>query len=192
MSELQEVRWHGRAQQGVVTAAKVLAETAMVDGRHVQAFPEFGPERMGAPVKAYNRLSDEPIRIHCQVTEPKYVLIADPTLLEVVPVTEGTPKDAIFIVNTEKEPAVIRKDLGLADGVGSVFTIDAVHISLETIGRVMPNTPMLGAFAKATGLIDLQPLMDGFKNNYSKKYSSKIIEGNQQAMKRGFEEVKGE
>ena len=192
MSELQEVRWHGRAQQGVVTAAKVLAETAMVDGRHVQAFPEFGPERMGAPVKAYNRLSDDPIRMHCQVTEPKYVLIADPTLIEIVPVTEGTPDDAIFIVNTEKSPADVRKELGLAGGVGNVFTLDAVHISLETIGRVMPNTPMLGAFAKATGLIDLEPLTQGFKLNYAKKYSSKIIDGNQQAMKRGFEEVKGE
>lgn len=192
MSELQEVRWHGRAQQGVVTAAKVLAETAMVDGRHVQAFPEFGPERMGAPVKAYNRISDDPIRIHCQVTEPKYVLIADPTLLEVVPVLEGTPDDAIFIINTEKSPADIRGDLGLADGIGNVFTIDANHISMETIGRVMPNTPMLGAFAKVTGLIELDALTDGFKTNYSKKYSSKIIEGNQLAMKRGFEEVKGE
>jgi pyruvate ferredoxin oxidoreductase gamma subunit len=192
MSEFQEVRWHGRAQQGVVTAAKVLAETAMVDGRYVQAFPEFGPERMGAPVKAYNRISNDPIRMHCQVTEPKYVLIADPTLLEIVPVTEGTPDDAIFIVNTERSPADVRKDLGLADGVGNVFTLDADHISIETIGRVMPNTPMLGAFAKASGLIDLQPLMEGFKLNYSKKYSSKIIEGNQEAMKRGFEEVKGE
>ena len=192
MNEYKEVRWHGRAQQGVVTAAKVLAETAMVDGRHVQAFPEFGPERMGAPVRAYNRLSKEPIRIHCQVTEPQYVLIADPTLIEIVPVTDGTPDDAIFIVNTEKSPAEIRKDLKLADGIGKVFTLDAVHISLDTIGRVMPNTPMLGAFAKATGLIDLQVLMDGFKDNYSKKYSSKIIEGNQQAMKRGFEELKGE
>jgi pyruvate ferredoxin oxidoreductase gamma subunit len=192
MSEFKEVRWHGRAQQGVVTAAKVLAETAMVDGRHVQAFPEFGPERMGAPVKAYNRISKDPIRIHCQVTEPQYVLIADPTLIEIVPVTEGTPDDAIFIINTEKSPADIRKDLKLADGKGKVFTLDAVHISLDTIGRVMPNTPMLGAFAKATGIIELQALMDGFKENYSKKYSSKIIEGNQQAMKRGFEELKGE
>ncbi len=192
MSDFKEVRWHGRAQQGVVTAAKVLAETAMVDGRHVQAFPEFGPERMGAPVKAYNRISKDPIRIHCQVTEPRYVLIADPTLIDIVPVTDGTPDDAIFIVNTEKSPAEIRKDLGLADGIGKVFTLDAVHISLDTIGRVMPNTPMLGAFAKATGLIELQALMDGFKENYSKKYSPKIIEGNQNAMKRGFEEVKGE
>ena len=192
MSEFKEVRWHGRAQQGVVTAAKVLAETAMVDGRHVQAFPEFGPERMGAPVRAYNRISSEPIRIHCQVTEPNYVLIADPTLIEIVPVTQGTSAEAIFIVNTEHSPADLRKDLGLADGVGKVFTLDAVHISMETIGRVMPNTPMLGAFAKATGLVELQVLMDGFKKNYSKKYSPKIIEGNQLAMKRGFEEVKGE
>jgi pyruvate ferredoxin oxidoreductase gamma subunit len=192
MSDFKEVRWHGRAQQGVVTAAKVLAETAMVDGRYVQAFPEFGPERMGAPVRAYNRISTDPIRIHCSVTEPKYVLIADPTLIEIVPVTEGTPDDAIFIVNTERSPADVRKELGLADGIGHVFTLDANHISLESIGRIMPNTPLLGAFAKATSLVELQVLVDGFKLNYSKKYSPKIIEGNQTAMKRGFDEVKGE
>ena len=112
--------------------------------------------------------------------------------MEMVPVTEGTHTDAIFIVNTEKSPAEIRGALGLSDGVGNVFTVDAGHISIETIGRFMPNTPLLGAFAKATGIVDIQVLIDGFKENYSKKYTDKIIEGNQKAMKRGFDEVKGE
>jgi pyruvate ferredoxin oxidoreductase gamma subunit len=200
MGEYIEVRWHGRAQQGVVTAAKVLGETCLKSGKYVQAFPEFGPERMGAPVKAYNRISDEPIRLHCQVTNPKYVLIADPTLIGMKlaggmessgGVTEGTDDDAVFIVNTPKTPEVMRGELDL-DGKGaSVFTIDASKISIETIGRLIPNTPMLGALAKATGLIKLQDLIDDFKENYSKKYSAKVIEGNALAMKRGFDEVAG-
>lgn len=189
-----EVRWHGRAQQGVVTAAKVLGEACLRSGKHVQAFPEFGPERMGAPVRAYNRISDEQIRLHCQVTEPKYVLIADPTLIPIptVGVTDGTPDDAIFIVNTPKTPAQMRKELGLEGKGAKVFTLDAAQISLETIGRVMPNTPMLGALAKATNFITLDALVDNFKENYAKKFSPKVIEGNVAAMNRGFEEVKGE
>ncbi len=191
MAAFEEVRWHGRAQQGVVTAAKVLAETALHGGRFVQAFPDFGPERMGAPVKAYNRLSDKPIRIHSQVAEPGYVVIADPTLITLVPVTGGTPDDAVFVVNTVKDPDVIRKDLGVEGTNAKVYTVDAGHISVETIGRLMPNTPLLGAVAKVTSLIDLETLQSSFKANYSKKYSPKVIDGNMAAMKRGFEEVKG-
>lgn len=198
MGEYIEVRWHGRAQQGVVTAAKVLAETCLKSGRYVQAFPEFGPERMGAPVKAYNRVSDEPINLHCQVTNPKYVLIADPTLIGIKlsggmessgGVTEGAADDAVFIVNTSLSAEKLRTDLELDGKNASVFTIDAAKISLETIGRLMPNTPMLGALAKATGLIKLQDLIDDFKENYSDKYSPEVIEGNALAMKRGFDEV---
>ncbi|MEE8574607.1 MAG: 2-oxoacid:acceptor oxidoreductase family protein [Thermodesulfobacteriota bacterium] len=187
-----ELRWHGRAQQGVVTAAKVLGETALRTGRFVQAFPEFGPERMGAPVKAYNRISDSEIRVHCQVTHPSFVMIADPTLIGTVDVTEGTPNDAVFIINTVKSPADMRAELNLSDGVGKVYTVDASHISTETIGRLMPNTPMLGALIGATKMVELQDLLDNFQENYSKKYSSNVIAGNLSAMKRGCEEVTGE
>ncbi len=192
MENYIEVRWHGRAQQGVVTAAKVLGEACLRSGKYVQAFPEFGPERMGAPVRAYNRVSDEPIRLHCQVTEPRYVLIADPTLIGVVGVTEGTPEDAIFIINTPKSPKEMRSELGLAGKKAKVYTLDASKISLETIGRQMPNTPMLGALAKATGFISIEALIDNFKENYAKKFSPKVIEGNVEAMNRGFKEVAGE
>ncbi len=192
MESYIEVRWHGRAQQGVVTAAKVLAEACLMSGKYVQAFPEFGPERMGAPVRAYNRISNEPIRLHCQVTEPKYVLIADPTLIGVVGVTEGTPEDAIFIVNTHKTPKEMRTLLGIDGKKAKVYTLDASKISLETIGRQMPNTPMLGALVKATGFIAIEALIDNFKENYAKKFSPKVIEGNVTAMNRGFQEVKGE
>ncbi|MBI5328302.1 MAG: 2-oxoacid:acceptor oxidoreductase family protein [Deltaproteobacteria bacterium] len=201
MADYIEIRWHGRAQQGIVTAAKMLGESCLRSGKYVQAFPEFGPERMGAPVAAYNRVSDEPIRLHCRVTEPKYVLIADPTLIGMSlsggmessgGVTDGTPDNAVFIVNTQKLPNEMRKELGLKSKGSNVYTLDASKISLEAIGRNMPNTPMLGALAKATNVITLDILIDNFKENYSKKFSSKVIEGNINAMTRGFQEVKGE
>lgn len=192
MENYIEVRWHGRAQQGVVTAAKVLSEACLMSGKYVQAFPEFGPERMGAPVRAYNRISNEPIRLHCQVTEPKYVLVADPTLISTVSVTEGTPDDAIFIINTPKSPSQMRSELKLGANVAKVYTVDAAKISIETIGRMMPNTPLLGALVKATGFITLEALLDNFKANYSKKFSPKVVEGNIAAMNRGFQELKGE
>lgn len=200
MNTYSEVRWHGRAQQGMVTAAKVLGETCLKSGKYVQAFPEFGPERMGAPVRAYNRVSDEPIKLHSQVEHPQYVLIADPTLIGMAlsggmessgGVTEGATEDAVFIVNTPKGPDEMRKELELEGTKARVFTVDATKISLETIGRFMPNTPMLGALAKATGLITVDVLIENFKENYSKKYSEKVIEGNVAAMNRGHDEVKG-
>ena len=187
-----EVRWHGRAQQGMVTAAKVLAEACLLSGKFVQAFPEFGPERMGAPVRAYNRIADEPIRMHCQVTDPKYVLIADPTLIGVVGLTDGTPEDAVFIINTSKTAKEMRTALGVKSASAKVYTLDASKISLETIGRTMPNTPMLGALAKVTTIVPLDALINNFKEGYAKKYSVKVIEGNVEAMNMGYNEVRGE
>lgn len=201
MADYIEIRWHGRAQQGIVTAAKMVGESCLRSGKYVQAFPEFGPERMGAPVAAYNRVSDEPIRLHCRVTEPKYVLIADPTLIGMAisggmessgGVTDGATDDAVFIVNTPKLPGDMRKELGLKSKGAKVYTLDASKISLEVIGRNMPNTPMLGALAKVTNVIMLDALIDNFNDNYSKKFSPKVVEGNITAMNRGFKEVKGE
>ncbi|MDH4101664.1 MAG: 2-oxoacid:acceptor oxidoreductase family protein, partial [Nitrospirota bacterium] len=168
----------------------VLGEASLLSGKFVQAFPEFGPERMGAPVRAFNRISNEPIRMHCSVTDPKYVLIADPTLIGIVGVADGTPEDAVFIVNSSKKSSQIREMLKLKSKSAKVFTLDAAKISIETIGRLMPNTPMLGALAKATEIIPLDALISNFRTNYAKKYSEKIIEGNVAAMNRGFHEVK--
>ena len=199
MSDYIEIRWHGRAQQGIVTAAKVLAEAALSSGKYVQAFPEFGPERMGAPVRAFNRISSEPIRLHGQVTNPGIVLIVDPTLIGMSlsggmessgGVTDGTPDDAIFIINTPKSPDEMRKKLSLGSHA-KIFTIDASKISIECIGRHIPNTPMLGAMAKATGVVSVDALTHDFKENYAKKYSPKVIEGNLKAIRQGFEEVRG-
>jgi pyruvate ferredoxin oxidoreductase gamma subunit len=191
MADYTEIRWHGRAQQGIVTAAKVLGEAALRMGMYVQAFPEFGPERMGAPIKAYNRVSDEPIRLHSQVAHPRIVLVVDPTLIGTVDIREGTPEDAIFIVNTHSPVNEMRNLIGLTNAKTEVYTVDASKISIESIGRHIPNTPMLGALAKVSSVVEISALLDDFKENYSKKYSQKVIEGNLVAMRRGFEEVKG-
>ena len=187
MKTATEVRWHGRGGQGTVTAAKVFAETALSGGKHVQAFPEYGPERMGAPLRAYNRISSEPIRIHCQVTNPDVVVVVDPTLLQGGNVTDGTNEKAIFVVNTPEDSRTIKKQLGLT--AQKVYTVNASKIALETIGRPMPNTPMLGAMAKVSGLITLDNLLADTKKGFSKKFSEKVVNANLQAIQQAFDEV---
>jgi pyruvate ferredoxin oxidoreductase gamma subunit len=189
MSELVEIRWHGRGGQGTVTAAKVLADTCLSGGRYVQAFPEYGPERAGAPLRAYNRVGNKELRMHCPVLNPQVVSIVDATLLDAINVSDGATDDAAFVVNTSKDPKEIRKKLGAKD-TQKVYTIDATKIALEHIGRALPNSPMLGAVAKITGLVELDHLLDDVKKSFGKKFSQKIIDGNVEAARRGFEEVK--
>ncbi len=189
MADLVEIRWHGRGGQGTVTAAKVLADACLSGGRHVQAFPEYGPERAGAPLRAYNRISSKPIRMHCPVLNPQVITVVDPTLLDAVDVSEGAREDAIFIVNTPKEPDEIRKKLN-ANTKQRVFTVDATKIALECIGRALPNASMLGAVCKATGLVSLEHLLEDVRKSFGKKFSQRIIDGNLEATKRGYEEVK--
>lgn len=189
MSETLEIRWHGRGGQGTVTAAKVLADACLSGGRYVQAFPEYGPERAGAPLRAYNRISDKELRIHCPVLHPKVVGVVDATLLDAMNVAEGTTDDAIFVVNTSKDPATIRKALGAKPGQ-KVFTVDATTIAIEDIGRPLPNSPMLGAVAGVTGLVSLEHLLEEVKKSFGKKFSEKIINGNLKAVERGFKEAR--
>jgi pyruvate ferredoxin oxidoreductase gamma subunit len=158
MTELTEIRWHGRGGQGVVTAGKLLAETAMGTGQYFQAFPDYGPERMGAPIRAFTRLSSRPITIHSQIEEPNVVLVLDPTLLGTVPVTEGLEEDGTLLVNTSMSPAEVREVTGFR--TGKACTVDASHIAIEEMGREITNTPMLGAFARATGLFDIDDLAE--------------------------------
>lgn len=191
MAGILEVRWHGRGGQGTVTAAKVLAEAAMAEGKNVQAFPEYGPERMGAPLRAYNRVSEMPMTIHCQVTNPAVVAVVDPTLLDTVDVTEGTTDDAVFIINTPHTPRELRGKLKLS-GKQKIFCVDANGISIDTIGRIMPNTPMLGAVVKATGVIKLATLLEDIRASFGKKFSEKIIQSNLDAASRAYEEVRAE
>lgn len=189
MADTVEIRWHGRGGQGTVTAAKVLADACLTGGRHVQAFPEYGPERSGAPLKAYNRISSKELRMHCPVLEPHVVTVVDASLLDSVDVTEGTRPDAVFIVNTAKGPKEIREKLGAKPGQ-RVFTVDATRIALETIGRAFPNSPMLGAVCRVTGLVSLDHLLEDVRKSFGKKFSEKIIQGNLDAVRRGYEEVK--
>lgn len=188
MAEMVEIRWHGRGGQGTVTAAKVFADACLSGGRHVQAFPEYGPERAGAPLRAYNRVSSKELRMHCPVLNPNVVAVADATLLDAMNVAEGVPDDAIFVVNTSKSPKEVREKIK-AKASQKVYTIDASKISLETIGRRMPNTPMLGALTKASGLLSIDVLVEEVKGSFGKKFAQKIIDANLAAAKRGFEEV---
>jgi pyruvate ferredoxin oxidoreductase gamma subunit len=184
-----ELRWHGRGGQGTVTAAKVLADACLSGGRYVQAFPEYGPERAGAPIRAFNRISDHVIRMYGPVLHPKVVCIADATLMDAVNVTEGTPDDAIFVVNTSKDPKDVRAKLK-AKKSQKVYAVDATKIAVDCFGRPLPNSSMLGAICRATGIVEMDVLLENVKKSFGKKFAQKIIDGNLDATKRGYEEVK--
>jgi pyruvate ferredoxin oxidoreductase gamma subunit len=187
MADLIEIRWHGRGGQGVVTAGKLLAETAMGTGQYFQAFPDYGPERMGAPIRAFTRLSPKPINIHSQIEEPDVVLVLDPTLLGSVGVADGLKPEGTLLVNTSGSPAEVRKLTGFK--TGKVFVVDASHIAIEEMGREITNTPMLGAFARATGLFKIEDLAEQLRAWFGKKISAEAVESNVRALKRAAEEV---
>ncbi len=189
MADTLEIRWHGRGGQGTVTAAKVLADACLSGGRYVQAFPEYGPERAGAPLRAYNRISSKEIRAHCPVLRPQLVSVADATLLDGIDVTEGARDDTIFVVNTSHNPKEIREKLN-AGPKQKVFTVDATKIAMECIGRALPNSPILGAICKVTGIVTLEHLLEDIRNSFGKKFSQKIIDGNLESTRRGYEEVR--
>ncbi len=189
MPERVEVRWHGRGGQGTVTAAKVFADACLSGGRYVQAFPEYGPERSGAPLKAYNRISDKELRMHCPVVHPGVVVVADATLLDGIDVTEGAPENAVFIVNSAKDPAEMRAKLKTSP-TQKVYTIDATKIAIDCFGRPLPNSPLVGTLAKITGIVSLETILEDVKKSFGKKFSQKIIDGNLEAAKRGYEEVR--
>lgn len=191
MKELTEIRWHGRGGQGAKTAALLFADAALAQGLYIQAFPEYGPERMGAPVTAFDRISSKPILLHSGVLSPDIVIVLDPTLTEGVNVTEGIPQGGVLLINTAKTPADIRKELNISGSI-KVFTVDASTISKETIGREIPNTPMLGALIKATGVLDYKEMIEDTRKKLEKKFRSKpeVIEGNVKAIERAYSEVK--
>ena len=188
-SRLTELRWHARGGQGAVTAAKMVAELAVTRGKHFQAFPEYGPERSGAPIVAFTRISDEPIQIYSAIEHPNVVLVLDASLIGSVDVTEGAPDDAIVVINSPLSPADIAAKADF--GGRRVMTVEATEIARETIGKAIPNTPMLGALAKATGLFTLDEIEDHMRKSFGKKFSEKVVEGNVQAVKRAYEEVQG-
>lgn len=191
MKEITEIRWHGRGGQGAKTAALLLADAALASGKYIQAFPEYGPERMGAPVASFNRISSDPILLHSGVTSPKIVIVLDPTLMDSVDVIEGIPDGGTLLVNTEKSPADVKSQFGIPASI-KVATVDASKISTETIGRDIPNTPMLGALIKATGILDFKEMIDDTKKKLEKKFKTKpeVVEGNLKAIERAYNEVK--
>jgi pyruvate ferredoxin oxidoreductase gamma subunit len=189
MSDIVEIRWHGRGGQGTVTAAKVFADTCLGSGRYVQAFPEYGPERAGAPLRAYNRVSSSELRMHCPVLQPRFISIVDATLLDSINISEGATEDATFIVNTSRDPKEIRAKIK-AGPKQKVLTVDATKIAVESFGKAMPNSPMLGALCKATNIVSLEHLIEDVKKSFGKKFAQKIIDGNMAAAKRGYEEAK--
>ncbi len=193
MAKVFEVRWHGRGGQGAKTAALLFGNAAMSTGKYFQAFPEYGPERMGAPVQAFNRLSDSKITLHCGIKEPDIVVVLDPTLLESQPITAGLRSDGTIIINTLIEPTELHKKLKLT--TQRVFTVDASGISRDTLGKELPNTPMLGALAKVTKIMGLENLIAYTKKKLEKKFRGKgsgIVEGNLESIKRAYNSVRGE
>ncbi len=187
MSNLTEIRWHARGGQGAKTAATMLAEIVLIEGKYGQGFPDYGPERMGAPMRGFTRISDKPIRTHSAVYNPNVVIILDPTLLDVVDVLEGTPEDATILINTSLPKEELAKKLDL--GKRKLGVLNATKIALDTIGRPIPNTPMLGAMVKATSLIKLETLLDDMRKKFEKKFSEKVIQGNLDAVNKAYEEV---
>lgn len=186
-----EIRWHGRGGQGAKTASLLLADAAFVTGKYVQGFPEYGPERMGAPITAYNRISDERCTVHSNIYYPDYVAVVDESLLESVDVTKGLKEDGAIVINSARDPEELRP---LLKGYkGKVCTIDARKISEETLGKNFPNTPMLAAMVKVTQVVEENAFIQQMEASYRHKFASKpqVIEGNMVALKRSMEEVKG-
>lgn len=189
MADLIEIRWHGRGGQGVKTVAEFLALVAIHEDKHSQGFPEYGPERSGAPIKGYTRISDGQIKMHSAVYHPDIVLVFDPTLLESVDVCEGLKEGGPIIVNTPLSPAELAAQHGFLKGK-KLWTLDANAISTDEIGRAIPNMPMLGALVKTTGVVGLESVQENIRKEFSSKFSPKVLEGNIRAVGRAFQEVK--
>ena len=188
MSKLTEIRWHARAGQGAVTAAKLVADTALLQGAYIQAMPEYGPERTGAPLKAYTRVSDVPIEVHNTIVNPDIVVVLDDTLLDTVDVLEGIVDDGVVILNTEMSLEDARKRLNAADTV-KVAVVDASGIAIDTIKRDIPNTPIVGALSKVTGIVPVDLVKERLKETFGKKFSQEMIDANLSSVDRAYEEV---
>lgn len=189
-NNLIEIRWHGRGGQGAKTASLLLADAAFNTGKYIQGFPEYGPERMGAPITAYNRISDTPITIHSNIYYPDYVVVVDDTLLESVDVTAGLKETGGIIINTTKSDEEIKP---LLKGYkGSIYTLDARKISVDALGKYFPNVPMLAGIIKISGIMTDEELIKDMEGSFKHKFAKKpeVIEGNMNALKNALQEVK--
>ena len=190
MKDMIEIRWHGRGGQGAKTASLLLADAAFNTGKYIQGFPEYGPERMGAPLTAYNRISNNPIRIHSNIYEPDYVVVVDDTLLETVDVTAGLKQDGAIVINTTKSKEQIQK--ALPHYTGDIYTIDAKKVSMETLGKYFPNIPMLAAIVKVAGIMEEKEFLADMQGSFQHKFAKKpeVIEGNMKALELALQEIK--
>ncbi len=189
MDGLIEIRWHGRGGQGAKTASLLLADAAFNTGKYIQGFPEYGPERMGAPITAYNRISTKPITIHSNIYEPDYVVVVDDTLIESVDVTAGLKKTGAIVINTTKDAEYLKKHL--KEYEGEIYKIDARKISLETLGKYFPNTPMLAAIVKVSKIMTDEEFLNDMQGSFKHKFAKKpeVIEGNMKALEIALKEV---
>ena len=189
MNDLIEIRWHGRGGQGAKTACLLLADAAFNTGKYIQGFPEYGPERMGAPITAYNRISNSPITIHSAIYEPNYVVVVDDTLLDTVDVTAGLKEDGAIVINTTNDAKTLKKKLN--GYKGGIYTIDARSISIDALGKYFPNTPMLAAIVKVSGVIPEDQFLSDMEGSFKHKFAKKpeVIDGNMKALKNTLEKV---
>ena len=187
---LVEIRWHGRGGQGAKTASLLLADAAFNTGKYIQGFPEYGPERMGAPITAYNRISSKPITIHSNIYYPDFVVVVDDTLLESIDVTSGLKEDGGIIINTTKSSEEI-KEL-LKNYKGNIYTLDARKISIDALGKYFPNVPMLAGIVKISSIMTDEQLINDMEDSLKHKFAKKpeVIEGNMNALKIALNEVK--
>ena len=189
MNELIEIRWHGRGGQGAKTASLLLADAAFNTGKYIQGFPEYGPERLGAPITAYNRISTKPITIHSNIYEPDYVVVVDDTLLESVDVTAGLKPTGAIVINTTKDSEFLKEHLKGYEG--EIYKIDARKISMETLGKYFPNTPMLAAIVKVSKIMTDEEFLNDMQGSFKHKFAKKpeVIEGNMKALEMALKEV---
>jgi pyruvate ferredoxin oxidoreductase gamma subunit len=187
VAKLTEIRWHARGGQGAKTASTFLAEAAIEDGKYSQGFPDYGPERMGAPIRGFTRISDHPIRLHCAIEQPDTVVVLDDTLLDTVDVCEGMSENGTVIVNTKLDGKTVRSKLNWKGK--KLHIVNASEIALDELGRPIPNTPMLGALVKVTDTISLDVLLKDITKKFEKKFRKQVVEGNLRAIKRAYEEV---
>ena len=190
MKDLIEIRWHGRGGQGAKTASLLLANVAFDTGMFIQGFPEYGPERMGAPITAYNRISKKPITLHSNIYEPDYVIVVDDSLLNSVNVTAGLKSDGAIIINTTKNESELRK---LTNGYkGTIYTIDAKKISIDALGQYFPNMPMLASIVKIGNIMSDEAFLSNMQISFKHKFAKKpeVIEGNMKAIEIALKEVR--
>ncbi len=190
MNDITEIRWHGRGGQGAKTACLLLADAAFASGKYVQGFPEYGPERMGAPITAYNRISDRRCTVHSNISNPDYVVVVDESLLRTVDVTSGLAPEGAVIVNTSRTPQEVRAEL--PQWQGQLYTVDARKISEESLGRYFPNTPMLAAVVQVSRVVEPERFVQDMEASFRHKFATKpqVIDGNMTALKRTMKEVR--